>query len=70
MLATEPHPGRPRIHPIAMVRVKLCACRMTEPLKAVTYDGGLTWEVIERDPVFRGCVLGKNDVLVLKGAGA
>lgn len=66
MLATKA--GRPRLHPVAHIRIWLCGCKQTEPLKAVTFDGGRSWEVIERDPVFRGCVLNHNDVEVVSDA--
>jgi len=67
MIATKPRTsGRPTIHPIAMVKVKLCACTLTEPMKAVTHDGGKHWEVIALHPVFRDCVLHFDDVEIVK----
>lgn len=65
-MTTLTKPGRPTVHPIALVRIWLCGCKQTEPLKAVTHDGGLTWEIVSLDPVFRGAVLRRKDLEVLK----
>ncbi len=65
-MLTIPHPGRPSLHPVQIVRVKLCACKLTEPMKAVTFDGGLTFEIVTADPIWRGAVLQKRDCEVVK----
>ncbi len=60
--------GRKPMHPLEFIRIRLCGCKMTDPLKAVTFDGGRHWEVIAKDPIWRGCEVQKNDVAVVRGA--